>query len=71
MYYLSLSLIVLIIFAIASALITIYIDLEILYIFGIPMNFRMFVFGVFTILYGVMIIKLSSFIRNKRRENKE
>lgn len=70
-FAISISLLVLIIFSIVSALITFYIDLEILYIFGIPMDFRMFIYGIFTIIYGIFIfqlIRLTGIIKTKTKK---
>lgn len=67
------SLVVLIIFAIVSALIQIYVDLEILNFFGIPLDFRFFLFGVFTILYGIFIyqlIRLTGILKRSQKASK-
>lgn len=72
-FAISIALLVLVIFAIASALITIYVDLDIIYFFGIPLDFRYFLFGIFTIAYGIFIfqmIRLSGILREKRKEKR-
>lgn len=66
-YYLSLALLTLVFLAIISALISIYTP-DIISFYGLPFALGTFLFGVFSLTFGIILWRITKAMRKKRKK---